>query len=146
MVAPNKYPSELTTKGCERCHKSYRSRKLDDPEYYRKYTQLQRMTVILAYGGKCFCCGETEPKFLTIDHKFGSGRSEDGGYVPKRHEINKGNGGYHYYRRIIKAGFPDVLQVLCWNCNSSKGAYGKCPHQVARESVAKLELSFGGGE
>src|SRR5689334_23309544 len=38
----------------------------------RDYARL-RAEVIAAYGGKCACCGETEQKFLTIDHEEGTG-------------------------------------------------------------------------
>lgn len=71
------------------------------------------------YGWKCQCCGVTESSFLTIDHK-----NEDGSGVPN---------GFRKSRDawIIRAGFPDYLWTLCWNCNRGKHFNGgsKCPHQ-----------------
>lgn len=70
---------------------------------------------------KCACCGETEIKFLTIDHIKGGGMAE-------RKKLNN-KGGYNFYRYLRKKNYPDGYQVLCFNCNMSKGAYGECPHR-----------------
>lgn len=69
------------------------------------------------YGGKCQCCGETEPKFLAIDHING------GGMKAREKHI-----GYSFYLSLFKTPRQD-LQVLCHNCNMAKGFYGQCPHQ-----------------
>lgn len=77
---------------------------------------------IQMYGGKCACCGEDTLEFLTIDHIDETGASE-------RKEIGRG-GGYNFYYWLKKRGYPkDNYQVLCFNCNFAKHAYGKCPHQ-----------------
>jgi hypothetical protein len=80
------------------------------------------------YGGKCNCCGESNPLFLTIDHV-----NNDGYKIRPRNK--KGNYGSpfsgHYYKQIIKAGFPKDLQLLCWNCNCGKARNkGVCPHKT----------------
>lgn len=80
-----------------------------------------REDVLRGYGGKCVCCGETISRFLTIDHKNNDG-------AERRKE------GYHIgpalYREIIEEGFPDDLQLLCFNCNAGKHLNGGiCPHQ-----------------
>lgn len=82
----------------------------------RTRTQKWRKIILNHYGAYCRCCNETEEKFLCIDH------------------INHGKGNpapriNNFYLWIIKNGFPDTLQILCHNCNLSKGIYGKCPHQ-----------------
>ena len=70
------------------------------------------------YGGKCICCGETEPLFLTVDHI-------DGGGTKHRKEINKSS----MNRWIIENNYPDDLQLLCWNCNCGRARNnGVCPH------------------
>ena len=38
--------------------------------------------------------------------------------------------GGQLYAKIISEGFPDSIQVLCWNCNAAKGMDGVCPHQT----------------
>lgn len=73
--------------------------------------------VITAYGGKCECCGETRIEFLTIDHVNGDGAEHRRKY--------RGN----IYRWYRIHGYPTGFQVLCMNCNLSKGLYGYCPHQ-----------------
>ena len=68
----------------------------------------------------CACCGEKlSHKFLTLDHIDGR----------KTMGHKQGFGGDKLYRWTIKNNFPSGLQVLCWNCNSAKGLFGKCPHQ-----------------
>lgn len=89
--------------------------------------QNQRRLCIEHYGGWiCTCCGETTPEFLTIDHIKGGGTAER-----KRSGEQR-----HLYLRLIAAKFPPGFQVLCYNCNCSKGAYGQCPHQRAQNEQA----------
>ena len=83
--------------------------------------------VISHYGGKCACCGETEPLFLQIDHIEGNG---------KQHLRDNGirGAGDKTYRWLRKNGYPPGFQVLCANCNI--GRYingGVCPHESTRE-------------
>jgi hypothetical protein len=77
----------------------------------------RRMSVLKFYGGKCMCCGETEPKFLTLDHVNNDGAKH-------RKEIGQSS----IYRWVEINGFPKTIQILCFNCNMAKGLYGKCPH------------------
>lgn len=73
------------------------------------------------YGHRCSClcgCLATNSRHLTIDHK------NNDGAIQRR---SKGmHGGQANYRMIIKSGFPDDLQILCWNCNCAKHFYGGC--------------------
>jgi predicted restriction endonuclease len=78
----------------------------------------KRTLVLEAYGGRCICCGESEPKFLTIDHISGGGRAS-----------GSRRSGTNLYTRLINENFPEGYQILCWNCNCSKGHKGGCPHQ-----------------
>lgn len=86
----------------------------------------RRSEVIAAYGGKCACCGETEPTFLVIDHV------NDDGY---KYRWKKGSSSYgpHSGAQLLAfirdAGFPSDYQVLCANCNTSKSINGGfCSH------------------
>jgi hypothetical protein len=78
-----------------------------------------RKDVLKHYGDRCACCGETEPKFLAIDHINGRG---DKNNRDKRVTAS-------FYRWIQKNDYPKDLQILCHNCNCAKGFYGECPHQ-----------------
>lgn len=91
-------------------------------EFNRKVRERQvafRVETIRRLGGRCACCGETEIKFLCIDHVKGGGRREHrrlGGSVP-------------ILRAIRKEGYPtDAYRILCWNCNAVMSLWGRCPH------------------
>ncbi len=68
---------------------------------------------------KCMCpgCNEDHLDFLTIDHINNDGAEH-------RKEI--GDGGSNLYYWIYKNNFPEGFQVLCMNCNFSKGKHGHC--------------------
>jgi hypothetical protein len=87
--------------------------------YNRNRNKKLKDSVLAYYGNKCICCGETEPKFLTIDHVLNDGAAH-------RKEVH----GDKIYSHIIKANFPDTFQILCWNCNLGKHINGGvCPHK-----------------
>jgi hypothetical protein len=81
-----------------------------------------RLRCIEHYGGKCACCNESTYEFLAVDHINGGGRKHS-------KEIN-GN----LSKWVVTHNFPKEFQILCHNCNSAKGSYGKCPHQNKNES------------
>lgn len=82
----------------------------------RRLRAALRLETIEAYGGRCVCCGEDWPMFLTIDHIDGDGWLEKGK-------------GWHLYKRLKSQGWPkDKYQLLCFNCNSAKG---QCPDHHA---------------
>jgi hypothetical protein len=81
-----------------------------------------RHEVVVAYGGKCVCCSERIEMLLTIDHKLNNGARER-----RRMSYNA----FRFYRKIVREGFPDIYQLLCWNCNYGKFRNGGlCPHQT----------------
>src|SRR5215467_11339214 len=45
-------------------------------EHVRGRTVALREAVYVGYGGKCQCCGEKEPAFLTVDHVNNDGHLE----------------------------------------------------------------------
>lgn len=98
--------------------------------YARRHTRLVRETVLSHYGNRCACCGEIEEKFLCIDHINGGGRA---------HRKAIGLRGGNIYRWLAQHDYPSGFQVLCYNCNSSKGIYGICPHATS-EYNTPMEL------
>ena len=67
---------------------------------------------------KCYCCGETIPMLLSLDHINGGGNKH-------RKEV-----GSHAYVWAKKNGWPPIFRVACHSCNM--GAHlngGTCPHQ-----------------
>ena len=111
---------------CDKCLEMERS------EYFSL-----RMVVIKEYGGKCKCCGESNAKFLTIDHIKNDG-------VDDR---KIGRIGAKLYRYIIKHKFPvDRFQLLCFNCNLGKNANGGiCPHNDNKDGTQKGRTRFSQG-
>lgn len=112
-------------------------------EGYRiKYKGKQRLEawklkfqVFEHYGGKCSCCGESHFEFLSIDHINNNGNEH-------RKDIKKY--GTHFYKWIIDNNYPNDLQVLCFNCNLSKGFYGYCSHDV--DELKKNRRKYWEGE
>ena len=101
-----------------------KGKKFYPKEHYKKvhmrnvkiYNKKIRDIVLDWYGHKCYCCGETESNFLTIDHTDGGGRKH-------RKEIKMS-----IYQWLVKNNFPTGFQLMCYNCNCAKGFYGVCPH------------------
>jgi hypothetical protein len=80
-----------------------------------------KIAVIALYGGKCQCCSESNISFLTIDHV-----NRDGA---KERKLGP-NGGFNFYRRLLKMGRQDKYQILCFNCNLGRELNGGiCPHK-----------------
>lgn len=95
-------------------------------EVLRQEDRARRERIIEHYGGAnpaCQCCGETEPKFLNLDHING------GGYKQKKELGNSG-----FIRWIEKANYPLGFRLLCWNCNQGRQLNGgECPHNDPKE-------------
>jgi hypothetical protein len=100
----------------------------------REYGKRRKDLCFSHYGGYiCSCCGETEEKFLTLDHIHNDGAAH------RRHM----NGDRRYrgtsiYGWLIRNRFPAGFQVLCFNCNCGKHLNGGiCPHEAKRRAAAK---------
>ena len=114
--------------------RDFKRRRLLAREYYakkrseilakkREQGRRAKAEIIVAYGGKCECCGEATHEFLTIDHRNGDGAAH-------RRELGKKAKGRHFYRELKRLGFPrDRFRLLCFNCNIARGFCGYCPHR-----------------
>jgi hypothetical protein len=86
-----------------------------------------RTDVLMAYGNKCICCGESTRQFLAIDHI-----NNDGAKHKRQNNLKSAQAFYTWLR---KNNYPkDNFQILCHNCNMAKGFYGACPHEINRNS------------
>lgn len=117
---------------CVRCGKvQYKSRlcvACYDYEAVRQKRKDQRLRdlILSSYGGKCACCEEAEPGFLTVDHVNNDGN------IHRRH-LKLSCGGTPFYTWIVRNKFPKDLQLLCWNCNESKRINkGECVHRTKK--------------
>ena len=120
---------------CTACHTAYakRFRKMF-PERVAAATKRSNVKVksqmIAAYGGKCVCCGETEPAFLTIDHVNRDRREH-----LQREGLS--TAGVSLYRRLRAQGWPkDGLRLLCMNCNFATRFGDPCPHELRKQNAA----------
>jgi hypothetical protein len=116
----------------DECRKKFKKRYMRNYQAnnYRKYIGTHRkirtkrkLQCLIAYGGnppKCACCGEIHIEFLSIDHIHGGGN---------KHIKKISREGANFYYWLIKNGFPEGFQVLCYNCNRAKGRTGArfCP-------------------
>lgn len=126
---PNWYKERMVKGICTKCGEPVSGSKwycekhrLQKKEYAKEYTARKRKIVMEAYGNStCACCGETNDKFLTLDHINGGGN---------KHRREIAMGGKTYWNWFIKNNFPPGFQVLCWNCNLGKRVNnGICPHE-----------------
>lgn len=108
----------------------YRLGAIDEIRAKDRQRHLQlKIDAFMAYGGIiCSCpgCNETAIEFLTIDHVDG------GGGEHRRLIANGGKSkgsGYKTYAWLRRNKYPPGYRVLCFNCNSARGAYGYCPHE-----------------
>lgn len=74
-----------------------------------------RESFLEMYGKSCRCCGEGKKEFLTIEHIRGQAGGKESSTTA--------------YRKAALEYRPDLYEVLCMNCNHSKGRYGYCPHE-----------------
>jgi len=101
-----------------------------DTEHYKKRTRLNakrkneslKLLIIDHYtNGKrqCNCCGESNYKFLTIDHIDGR----------KSHNHDRTMAGVKLLWWIKRNNFPKGFRILCYNCNCGRAKNeGVCPH------------------
>ena len=93
-------------------------------EYARDARQRLRLEFIVAYGGKCACCGEKEVAFLTVEHKRRNGKQHRDKYGSSAQILA-------YLRR---RGWPKRdYECLCFNCNRASWELGICPHRSKRK-------------
>jgi len=96
-----------------------------------------KLSVKMHLGGRCRCCGEREPEFLTIDHIHGGGSK-----VRNKQGFRKNEVYYYEIYRAMKAGrsVSKKYQLLCSNCNLSKHlGGGVCAHKRKASSLKKVE-------
>lgn len=106
----NSYPDGYTTL-CFNCNCSkmfYKNNKYK----LKNYDLINKQNVINHYGKKCNQCNEDSIEKLTIDHINNDGAEH-------RRKTNCGTG-QMIYRWIIKNNYPNIFQVLCFNCNCKK--------------------------
>lgn len=79
--------------------------------------------VLNIYGQECICCKENTIRFLSVDHINSDGhkeKSKDGTRIR----------GEALYRKLLRDGKRNDIQILCFNCNIGRQNNGGiCPHK-----------------
>lgn len=125
---------------CKKCMSAYcitmrNARVAADPTLYDKQLAYEKARharhvemVLDHYGNSCECCGETGPKFLTVDH------IEPIASYKKRVEL----GHNRMYSWLVLNDLPPGFRLLCSNCNHGRARNGgACPHQTGSQARAK---------
>ena len=122
------YTGEVRERQRQACRKWYKEHGRDD--YYKNHVRSLRIRkawrdrlreqILKSYGRVCNCCNEGREEFLALDH------------VDPKTKTDLKETGSKLYKKARDAGFPETYQLLCHNCNMSKGFYGYCPHDVER--------------
>lgn len=138
-ITCGKNPSKETAQRCVGCQlkqdaRTKKWRKTNKEHYYfiknkssRKRRHEKRIQLLKKYGGKCTCCGETELKFLQVDH------IDKDGFIHRKTTWNicadllRNPGGYN-------------VRILCANCHNAITYYGGCPHETV-SSEAKISYT-----
>jgi len=84
----------------------------------QKYRIKLKTQVVLAYGGACVGCNETDLSCLTIDHIDNNGANERRALAKAWGWKNQmGIGGAPFYRKLRNEGWPKHnYRLLCMNC------------------------------
>lgn len=89
-----------------------------DSRRHKATRRTLRSELLLAYGAKCSCCGESEEAFLTLEH-----RNRDG--AAHRRSVGRAQ----VYADLKKRGWPkDKYTLFCMNCNWATRHGVECPH------------------
>ena len=92
----------------------------------QKYAALRR-EMLMAYGGACSCCGESEFSFLTLEHIYHDG---------KAHRQAVGGQLRTIWNQLKREGWPkDRYTILCMNCNHATRLGQPCPHTLKQAQV-----------
>lgn len=95
----------------------YRAKKRDHETKVRSALKLETLRIYSGMDVPHCACGEDRIVALTLSH-----------LTPNRKRGIYGHGGIGAYRRLRKAGYPDIgVIVECLNCNVARDNWGRPP-------------------
>jgi hypothetical protein len=96
----------------------------------KKWREDLKQELLTAYGRRCACCGETEIRFLTLEHINRDGAA---------HRKAKGT---YVYPDVRRQGFPkDKYCLLCFNCNHATKTGADCPHKIKLNELTSISAA-----
>jgi hypothetical protein len=102
------------------CYEKYSARGFCEQHYGVHKKTYYRINLIKVLESKCACGGESDSKYLTIDH------INNDGYLKRHIRTKEHREAVRLYEQTLL--IPQELQVLCWDCNTAKAIKGFCPH------------------
>lgn len=87
-------------------------------KWKKKYAEI-REQVITSYEGQCVCCGQTNRKYLQLDHINNDGKTH-------RAVLSSSGRGGGLYAWAKRNNYPNNLQLLCANCHQAKTSCDNC--------------------
>lgn len=94
-----------------------------------------RMLCIENYGGSCVCCGNSNYKYLQLDHINNDGAEH-------RKKLSNGKRGGNMYRWAVSNDYPKNLQLLCANCHHAKTYFGGCSKEDHEKDSTNVTLQI----
>ena len=125
------YAKTYNEKNKERILKQQKEYRLKNADMIKQRELGKKLKVYSHYGKgiiQCVCCGEKELDFLSLDHIHNDGAEH-------RKKVSLSNP----IAWAIRNDYPPIFQLLCMNCNFSKGKKGnngKCQHEIKRAAAA----------
>lgn len=102
--------------------------------HYRERTKIQVLSHYSNGELKFKHCGYTDIRALCLDHIKHNGSKDR-----KQNKIaSRGSKGMNSYESYKKLGYPDGLQVLCFNCNTIKEWERKKDHRLKNKFYKPL--------
>lgn len=117
--------------GFESGNEKRRTEGLGNLRAKKKYFDVMKVYAIRRGFSKptCFCCKNTDWKFLAFDH------------IEARPESHKHISGASLAKKLENEDYPKGIQILCHNCNTAKEIFGgvRCPHYLSKMGQKKLK-------
>lgn len=133
---PGKKFRDLTVMEKRLWYKTFYGKKTPEKrmEASRKYKAKLFNEFMDHYGHTCTCCGESDKRFLSIEHLQGGGN--------KHRKTNKRGASVEALVKDIRdSGWPPIYTTLCFNCNFAKWRMrGVCPHVIEKAKVWLNEI------
>jgi hypothetical protein len=105
-------------------------------EKYRRYRAKLKKECLSNYGGRCYECGEADIDKLELHHPNGDGNKD------RAEKIGAGlrsPGGWNFYLRLRRLGYPAGYAVICIKCHDVK--HGRTKKEARQRCSPALDTT-----